>query len=78
MSLFDHGEPEEFLLFIYNFNMTLIETGPLEMDAKIQYLCTLVLGEAFHHFDLLFADVENTETINVDYHIKGLALYFTL
>ena len=26
MSLFDHGEPEEFLLFIHNFNMTLAAT----------------------------------------------------
>ena len=24
MSLFDHGEPEEFLLFIRNFNITLM------------------------------------------------------
>ena len=42
MSLLDHGEPEEFMLFIRNFNMTLVATGTLEMDVKIQYLCTLV------------------------------------
>ena len=29
-----------------------------------------------HNFDLLSADVENTENLNVDYYIKGLALYF--
>ena len=27
-------------------------------------------------FDLFYADVENTETLNVDYYIKGLAFYF--
>ena len=39
MSLFDHGKPEEFLLFIHNFNMTLTATGTLDMDTKIQHLC---------------------------------------
>ena len=46
MSLFDHGNLEEFLLFIRNFNITLAATGTLEMDAKSQYLCTLVRGGA--------------------------------
>ena len=60
MSLFDHGEPGEFLLFIYNFNMTLAATGTLDTDADIQYLCTLVHGEELHKFDMLSSDVENT------------------
>ena len=76
MSLFDHGKPEDFLLSVRNFNMTLAETGTLEMDVNIHYLCTLVHGEALRQFDLLSADVKNTETLNVDYYIKGLALYF--
>ena len=73
MDLFDHGDPEEFLLIIRTFNMTLAETRTLDMDAKIQYLHTLVYVEALNHFDLLFADLKNTETINVAYYIKGLA-----
>ena len=44
MSLFDHGQPEEFLFFIHNFSMTLAATGTLEMNAKIQYLHTLFRG----------------------------------
>ena len=44
MSLFDHGDQEEFLLFVNNFNMNLTETGTLDMDANIQYICTLVRG----------------------------------
>ena len=75
MYLFDHGNLEEFLLFTHNFNTTLAETGTLEMDANIQYLCTLLWGEALRWFELLSADVENMETLNVDYYIKGLALY---
>ena len=30
ISLFDHGKPEEFLLFLQNFRMTLASTGTLE------------------------------------------------
>ena len=78
MSLFDLGEPEEFLLFIQNFNMTLAATGTPEMDAGIQYLIMLVRGEGLHQFDLFSADIENTETLNMEYYIKGLALYFLL
>ena len=70
MSLFDHGNREEFLLFILNFNITLATTGTLDMDAQIQYLLTLVRGEAFRQFDLLSADVENTETLNVDFILR--------
>ena len=43
-SLFDHGEPEEFLFFVRNFCMTTVATGALEMDLKIQYFRTLVRG----------------------------------
>ena len=45
MFLFDHGKPEEFLLFVKNFQMNLAATGTLETEAKIQYLRTLVRGE---------------------------------
>ena len=36
----------------------------------------LVRGKALRQFALLSADVVNTETLNVDYYIKCLALYF--
>ena len=50
MSLFDHSNAEEFLLFIPNFNMTLAATGTLEMDTNIKYISTLVHGEALGQF----------------------------
>ena len=34
ISLFDNGEPEEFLLFVSNFNMTLAVSGMLEAGTK--------------------------------------------
>ena len=35
MSLFDNGDPGEFLLFVRNFNMTLAASDTLEMGAMI-------------------------------------------
>ena len=34
MSLFENGDPEEFLLFVRKFNMTLAASGMLEAGAK--------------------------------------------
>ena len=77
MYLFDHGEPYEFLLFVKKIQMTLAATGKLETEAKVQYICTLVCGEALRQFDLLSSDVKNIETpLDVDYPPMGLAWYF--
>ena len=53
--------------------MTLAESGTLDTGTKVQYLHTLVCGEALHKFDLLSADVESTDSRTVEYSIKGLA-----
>ena len=55
--------------------MTLEATGMLDIYARIQYLCMLVHGKTLRQFDLFSTEIENTETINVDYYIKGLAFY---
>ena len=57
MSLFDHGDPGEFLLFVRNFKMTLASTGTLDMNVKVQYIFTLVRGKVLHQFYLLYYDV---------------------
>ena len=44
MDLFDNSEPEEFLFFIRNFNMTLYSSVILKVGVNIQYLLTLVCG----------------------------------
>ena len=55
--LFDNVNPEEFLLFVCNFNMTLAASGMLEAGAKYQYLCSISCGEALGQFDLFYDDV---------------------
>ena len=51
--------------------MTIAATGTLDMDVNIQYICTIVGRELLYQFDLLSSDVENIETLNVDYYTKG-------
>ena len=60
MALFDNGYPEEFLLFIGNFQMTLEASATIASGANIHYLCTLVRGEALVHIDMLSAEVVST------------------
>ena len=57
MTMFDNGEPEEFLFFIQSLNMTIEAPGTLKAGSNIQYLCTLVNGEALHQFDTFYAEV---------------------
>ena len=44
MVLFDNGETEEFLLLVYNFNMTPEASIMLETAGKMQYLRMLAHG----------------------------------
>ena len=64
-------------MFVCNFNKTLEASRTMEAGAKFQYLRTLFRGEALRQFDSLYADVEGTQTLNVDDIIKGLAQYFS-
>ena len=45
-NLFDNGNPEELLLFIGYFQMTLEASGMLASGTKIQYLHTLIHGKS--------------------------------
>ena len=67
MDLFDNGNPDEFLLFIHNFNTTLEEPGTLKASANIQYLHTLVRGEVLHWFDNFSDEVGSTTPENLTY-----------
>ena len=76
MAPFDNGDPEEFLLLIRNFNMNIAASGTLETAAKVQYLHTLLRGEALRKFDLMSADVESTNPLTVEAIILGLGTCF--
>ena len=78
MALFENNEPEEFLLFVRNFQMTLEDSGGIATRAKIQYLCTLLRGEALHQLDMLSVEVGITTTRHSNCIILGLGMYFPL
>ena len=65
MALFYYGDQEAFL-FAHNFKRTLEASGMLQDAAKIQYLCTLVCGEALRHFDILSADFESSNPLTLE------------
>ena len=49
-----------------NFNMTLAASDTLATGAKIQYICTIVCGEALRQFDLLSTDMEGANPLTVE------------
>ena len=55
--------------------MTLAASGTLEAGVKYKYLYTLAHREALLQFELLSADVESAETLNVDHSIRALPQY---
>ena len=78
VSLFYHVETEEFILFVWDFQMTLLSMGTLDAEAKVSCI-TIFCGEVLRQFDSPSSGVENTDTsLNVDYIFKGLARYFFL
>ena len=78
MALFNNGEPEEFLLFIRNFNMNLEASGTLVASTKIQYLSTLVHRELLLQFDMFSDKVGSTTSENLREIILGLGTNFSL
>ena len=56
--------------------MNLALLGTLEMGAKIEYLRTLVRGEALRKFDLFTDDMEGMNPLTVETIILGLYSYF--
>ena len=45
MALFDNGKPEEFLMFVKNFQIILEASGVLSASAKAQYICMMLCDE---------------------------------
>ena len=60
MALFDNGEPEELLLFIWKYQITLEASGMIAADTNIWYICRVVRGEALHQLDILSVEVLGT------------------
>ena len=77
-ALFDNGGPEEFLLFVRNFNMNIEASVKLKANANILYPRKLVSGEALRRFHSLSAELESASPENLSSIILGLGTYFFL
>ena len=75
MDLFENDKPEEFLLFVHNFNTTLAASGTLTTEAKVQYLHLIVHVKALLQFYALYDDKECTNPLTAETIILRLALY---
>ena len=75
MALFDNSDPEKLLFFISNFNMTLKASRILVASAIIQYLRTLLRGEALHQFDTLSIEAGSTNSEALKSIILDLGTY---
>ena len=75
MALFKNSGPEDFLLFVCNFNMTRKMLGTLQAGANIQYCCMLVHGEVLRQFYMLSVDVENSTPLTWEDISLGLGTY---
>ena len=76
MTLFDNSDPEEFLLFVCDFNINLEASGMLKAGINIQYHCMMVRGGALSKFDEFSAKVESSSPEDFKYIILGLGTYF--
>ena len=76
MALFDNDDPEEFLLFIQNFQITLQVSGMIAASMNIQYLHTLLCGKTLRQLDMLFVEVGITTISRLNHIILVLGMYF--
>ena len=65
-------------MFLFNFIITLEVSGTIKYGPNIQYLHTLVHGEALRQFGVLSAEVESASLETLMYIILGLGTYFFL
>ena len=72
MDLLYNGDPEEALLFIWNFQMILEVSGTLAESAKIHNICTLLHGKALCQLDTLSVEWESTTVTNLNHNILVL------
>ena len=75
MALFDNGDPEEFLLFVRKFQMTLKASASLSVNSNIQYLCTVLRDEVLIQLDTLCSQVRSMNKTHLNHIIFGLGTY---
>ena len=76
--MFEHGQPEEFLMLMKNLKNALDRTNTNLAARKIYYLLTLLCGESFWAFDELEIQNNGTSNEHLKFIQEGLLGYFPL
>ena len=71
MSLFDSGEKKNLVTHAKTSVMP-GASGRIATNVKLQYLCTIINGEALHQFDTFCAQFGNTIMAHLNQFILGL------
>ena len=75
-TLFDLGDPEEFILFQCNYQMILKVLGNIAMGEKIQYPHNFIHQQALCVFGTLCGKVDKSNTMHLNQIILILGSYF--
>ena len=78
IALFDYGELEVFILFQNNYQVTLKTSVSIAAGEKIQYLHTLLCGEAFCEFEIICEHIHNSNITRLNHILLFLDTYFSL
>ena len=73
---FEIGQPEEFLHLMNNFKRSVDRTGTTTAVGKINYVHTLLRGEALRYFDKLASQNAGTNSSRLNFVQEGLLGYF--
>ena len=76
MNTFDDGQPEEFLSLLRNFNIVIDGTGNTTPSGRINYLRTMLSGQALREFDKLQSQYRGATNNRLKLIQEGLLEYF--
>ena len=77
MYTFKYVQPEEFLTLLKNFIIAIDGTGTTSWPGRINYICTILCGEARIEFNELASQNSGTKNAHLKHITEGLLGYFS-
>ena len=74
--IFEHGQLEEFLALVKNFNTAINGTGTTSAAGKINDISTILCGEQHREFDKLASQNNGTINAHLNFILEGLLGFF--
>ena len=77
MTTFENEQPEDFLMLMNNFKTAIEGTGTISVAGRINYLHTMLRGEALKEFDKFVSQNNGTTNAHLNHIQEVLLGYFT-